>query len=270
MGGCHVVGWPQSKARPFPTLLSELVGAKVVGQVPHLRISHLAEGLASVHALRPTHAVFQLGNYEFTGYLKSLVHQYNHLFDTRLVEETLGHYAEKAPAEAAGTGAPLGRRGGLGPAHYARVGAAGALVTGLWLFSRQYRASFRNLAACARQHPGTSFIFLSPLPCLTPADNAMRRFGGWLLRRRLPALPNVHWLDAHQLLGAEPALFVDAAHLNQRAHQALAYGLAAAVLGHADGCFKEKVRAGGPTFTARYLLPRPLGNPARSPTLVAH
>lgn len=41
VGGCHVLGWPQSKARPFPTLLSELVGAKVVGQVPHLRLSHM-------------------------------------------------------------------------------------------------------------------------------------------------------------------------------------------------------------------------------------
>lgn len=235
MGGCHVLGWPQSKARPFPTLLSELMGAAVVGRVPHLRLACLAEGLAAVHALRPTHAVFQLGNYEFTGYLKSLVHQYNRLFDTRLVEEKLGHYAEEAHAEAADAG-PL-PRAGAGPGYYARLSAAGALIAGLWLFSRRYRASFGSLAACARQHPGTSFIFLSPLPCLAPADNAMRRFGGWLLRHRLPALPNVHWLDSHQLLGAEAELFVDAAHLNQRAHQALAYGLAAAMLGHADGWF---------------------------------
>ncbi|TPG62408.1 hypothetical protein EAH73_19640 [Hymenobacter nivis] len=238
MGGCHVLGWPQSKDRPFPTLLSELLGGTIVGRVPHLRLSHLAGGLAAVDELHPTHAVFQLGNYEFTGYLKSLVHQYNRLFDTRLVEEKLGHYAEEAHAETARGESPGPHRPGpAGPAHYARVGAAGALIAGLWLFSRRYRASFRSLAACARQHPGTSFVFLSPLPCLAPADNTLRRFGGWLLRRRLPELPNVHWLDSHQLLGAEAELFVDAAHLNQRAHQALAYGLAAAILGHADGWF---------------------------------
>ena len=233
MGGCHVLGWPQSKARPFPTLLSELVGATIVGRVPHLRLARLAGALAAVDELRPTHAVFQLGNYEFTGYLKSLVRQYNRLLDTRLVEEKMGRYAQETHAEKACTGAPMGSR--TGPAHYARVGAAGALITGLWLFSQSYRASFRRLAACARQHPDTSFIFVSPLPCLMPTDNALRRFGGWLLRRRLPTLPNVHWLDAHQLLGANQELFVDASHLNQRAHQALAYGLAATVLSHTNG-----------------------------------
>lgn len=243
MGGCHVVGWPHSKARPFPTLLSELVDANIVGRVPHLRLSHLAGSLAAVDELRPTHAVFQLGNYEFTGYLKSLVHQYNRLFDTRLVEEKLCHYAAEAHAAEAHAGAPALRR--TGPAHYARVGAAGALIAGLWLFSRKYRASFGRLAACARQYPCTSFIFLSPLPCLSSADNALRRFGGWLLRHRLPALPNVHWLDSHQLLGTEAALFVDASHLNQRAHQALAYGLAAAVLGHPVGHPEAEVEPEG-------------------------
>lgn len=235
VGGCHVLGWPQSKARPFPTLLSELVGAKVVGQVPHLRLSHMEGGLAAVNELHPTHAVFQMGNYEFTGYLKTLVHQYNYLFNTRLAEEKLAHYSKKTQPETAGAEAMKRTEAGL--SYYARVGAAGALITGLWLFSWQYRANFRSLEACARQHPDTSFIFLSPLPCLAPVDNTMRRFGGWLLRHRLPTLSNVHWLDSHQLLGAEAELFVDEAHLNQRAHQALAYGLAAVMLGHADGWF---------------------------------
>lgn len=231
LGGCHIIGWPNSKTRAFPALLGELVNADVVALIPHLKLTQLAEKLAVVDELRPTHVVLQLGNYEFTGYLKSLLHQFSRVFDAQFVEQNLVKYAEEAAsaASAAGTPPPAGR-----PAYYARVAAASLLISASWLFSRQYRAGFRALRACVQRHPNTEFIFLSPLPCLPPADSALRRFGGWLLRHRLPRQPNVHWLNSHRLLPASRKVFADQAHLNDRGHQVLAHGLAAVVRSHLD------------------------------------
>ncbi|MFD1468457.1 hypothetical protein ACFQ48_09490 [Hymenobacter caeli] len=232
LGGCHVLGWPNSETRAFPALLSELIGAAIVARVPHLKLVQLAEKLAVVDELRPSHVVLQLGNYEFTAYLKSLIHQFSQVFDAPFVAQNLGLCAAEAPAgagPAAGATPPAGR-----PAHCARVAAAGALVGASWLFSRRYRASFRALRACVQRHPATNFIFLSPLPCLPPADNALRRLGGWLLRHRMPARPNVHWLDSHQLLPLGRGVFADPSHLNDRGHRVLAYGLAAAFFNHLD------------------------------------
>ena len=39
LGGCHVLGWPDSKARPFPTLLGELVGADIVARILAQKLS---------------------------------------------------------------------------------------------------------------------------------------------------------------------------------------------------------------------------------------
>ena len=239
LGGCHILGWPNSEARAFPTLLGELIGADVVALVPHLKLSQLAEKLAVVDELRPTHVVLQPGNYEFTGYLKSLLHQFSRSFNSRFVEQNLVKYAQGAAVPAA-AGTPRPARW---PAYYARVAAAGLLVSASWLFSRRYRAGFRALRACVQRHPDTEFIFLSPLPCLLPADNTLRRFGGWLLRRRLPRQPNVHWLDSHGLLPTSREVFADQSHLNDRGHQVLAHGLAAVLLSHLDYPATSVVRA---------------------------
>lgn len=102
----------------------------------------------------------------------------------------------------------------------------------LWVFAKQFRRSLRALNTCMAQHPETTFIFLSPFPCRPAADNAMRDFGGWLLRHRLAALPNRYWLDSHQLLHPDRELFSDPWHLNDQAHTALAYSLAGILHGN--------------------------------------
>ncbi|GAC1375314.1 MAG: hypothetical protein NVS3B25_26340 [Hymenobacter sp.] len=77
-----------------------------------------------------------------------------------------------------------------------------------------------------RQHPETTFVFLAPFPCQPAADHEIRHFGGWLLRQRLATLPNRHWVDTHQLLPADPAVFADPWHLNEHGHDLLATRLA--------------------------------------------
>ncbi|GAC1605323.1 MAG: hypothetical protein NVS3B25_34600 [Hymenobacter sp.] len=100
------------------------------------------------------------------------------------------------------------------------------LTAGRWLLSAYAprRRSVRFLNAYMRQHPATTFILFSPFPGPDPAATAVRRLGGWLLRRQLAALPNAHWLDTHQLLRAKDLDFVDSSPVNK-----LVYGLAAAL-----------------------------------------
>ena len=119
-------------------------------------------------------------------------------------------------------------------AYYARVTATSLLTTTLWVFSARYRRRFRALNDCMRQHPTTAFVFLSPFPCLVPADNALRDFGGWLFRRFLIDLPNRYWLDSHRVLRPDPQMFVDTSHLNEIAHRVLAHSLVALILSNID------------------------------------
>lgn len=232
LGGCHIVGHPIGPAYAFPLLLSEMLGGEVVARVPHLQFVRLPEHLADIGALRPSHVVLQFGNFEILASFRYLMHQLRRAFGPPPPAKAKGAPAPAAsesaappPVEAATVPPPV-----AWPAFYARVAGLGALLAVLWLYSPRYRRAFRALNGFMRQHPDTAFIVLAPFPCLDPADNALRRFGGRLLRRRLAALPNCHWLDAHQLLGADPKLFADRVHLNQQAHRALAHGLAAVVL----------------------------------------
>ncbi|MDO7885968.1 hypothetical protein [Hymenobacter cheonanensis] len=236
LGGCHVAGYPIGHSQAFPAQLNELLGGQLVGQVAHLKFTRLPEHLRLIDQLQPTHVVLQLGNHEFADSFRPLLRQLRAVLWPQPPEPAgAGHTTKPpkptAPPAAAASAWPL-------PAaqvrHWLRVGGLSLLTTLLWLLSPAHRRSFWALNACIRRHPGTSFIFLSPFPSLHPTQNAVRRVGGWLLRRRLVARANCHWLDSHRLLRPSQQLFVDASHLNRRAHQVLAYGLATAVLANLD------------------------------------
>jgi hypothetical protein len=232
IGGCHVAGYLVGQENAFSTKLSHLLGGKIVGQVARVRVIDLPEHLKLIDEAQPTHVVLQLGNHEFSASL--------HLMLRQLTRALGGAPATKKPgatqSEPAGSSAdslpslppPPGRLYPL------RVLGLSVLTTLLWLFAKQYRRSIKALNACMKQHPHTTFIFLSPFPCKPVADNAVRDFGGWLLRHRVAALPNRYWLDSHQVLHPDRELFTDPWHLNAQAHTALAYCLAGILHSNAD------------------------------------
>ncbi|GAC1593322.1 MAG: hypothetical protein NVS3B25_15050 [Hymenobacter sp.] len=223
LGGCHVAGHAISPDQAFPKLLGELLDGEVVAQVPYLQFVHLPEHLEAVKALRPSHVVLQLGNHEFSASLRSMGRQLCRAVGVRpLVKKPIAGAALPLSSAAA---LPTSRL-----AYYARITGMSLLTAALWVFSARHRRSFRALNDCMREHPDTAFVFLSPFPCLIPADNTLRDFGGWLFRWLLADLPNRHWLDSHQVLRPDRQLFVDQSHLNEYAHRALAHGLATIVL----------------------------------------
>ncbi|GAA4501602.1 hypothetical protein GCM10023172_23720 [Hymenobacter ginsengisoli] len=234
VGGCHVAGFPIGPEQAFPTQLSALLGGRLVGEVSYLKFTSLPEHLRLIDQLRPSHVVLQLGNHEFANSFRPLLRQ----LSAALLPQRPGRPLASPPRKSAkpeagpaGTQLPwLGAR----LRHWVRVGGLSLLTALLWLVSPAHRRSFWALNACIRRHPGTEFVFLSPFPSLNPTQHAVRHFGGWLLRRHLVARANCHWLDSHRLLRADRQLFVDATHLNQRAHRVLAYGLATAMLANLD------------------------------------
>jgi hypothetical protein len=217
LGGCHVAGYLIDPIQAFPALL----GVEVVAQVATLQFIQLPKHLGAVQELRPSHVILQLGNYEFSASLRLLLKQYARVLGIRWRAAKAGrHGIAKDPVTAPVLQSP----------RYGRVAGLGLLISGLWVGSALHRRAFRAVNACMQQHPTTQFIFLSPLPHLDPAVNALRRLGGWLLRRGLKRVANCHWLDSQQLLRREPALFVDQGHLSERGHRLLAQGLTVAIL----------------------------------------
>ena len=232
LGGCHVAGYLVGQENAFSTKLGELLNGRIVGQVARVRIVDLPEHLKLVAAKHPTHVILQLGNHEFSASLHLMLRQL-----TRALGRVPAAHKQGAASsfldsslDTHATGQPLPPRSrfdGL------RVLLLSALSMLLCLFANQFRRAMQALNTCMAQHPGTTFIFLSPFPCRPAADNAMRDFGGWLLRHRLAALPNRYWLDSHQLLHPDRELFSDPWHLNDQAHTALAYSLAGILHGNA-------------------------------------
>ena len=247
LGGCHILGHPISQDHSFPSLLAEMLGGEVVMRGGHLQFVRLPEHLAAVGALRPSHVVFQLGNYEFSASLRRSVNQFKRAFGAQPTQkESGGSRSLSSLSSAAGSAMAPGRE--AWPVHHARVAGLRLLAAALWRLSPHHRNAFRALNEFMRQHHDTDFIFLSPFPCLDPAANALRRLGGRLLRGGLASLPNCHWLDSHRLLRPDPALFADLYHLNRRAHCALAHGLAALALSHGGyNPFPEVVQMNGYT-----------------------
>lgn len=238
-GGCHVAGYLLQPTQAF----SALLGGKVVAQVDTLQFVKVPKHLQAVEALRPSHIVLQLGNYEFSASLRLIIKQYRQALGMRACATKAGD-AELAtyPTSAA---RPL-----LTSPRYGRVAGLGLLISGLWISSALHRRAFREVNACVQQHPATQFIFLSPLPHLDPAVNSLRRLGGWLLRHRIKRTTNCHWLDSHQFLPREPTLFVDQGHLNARGHRLLAEGVRAACQGKVH-TYRGELSLRRTNFTAR-------------------
>ena len=231
LGGCHVAGYLVGPENSFATKLGSLLHGTIVAQVARVRVIDLPEHLKLVDEKTPTHVVLQLGNHEFSASLHLMLRQLTRALGR--VPDARKPGATGFPgssSEAHPQGQPLPRPGRL---VWLRIFTLGVLNILLWVFAKQFRRSLKALNACMAEHPGTTFIFLSPFPCRRAADNAVRDFGGWLLRHRLATLPNRYWLDSHQLLHPDRELFSDPWHLNDQAHTALAYSLAGILHGNA-------------------------------------
>lgn len=230
IGGCHVAGFPVGPAHSFSTLLNELTSGQVVRQVAYVGLAHLPQHLTLVDELCPSHVVLQLGNFELSDSFSHLLRQAG--LATSSQKSAASALKDKSAAcDSAPATAGLGRGRWR---QWGRTAGLSLLLLVLWFGGRLHHRNLRALQACIRCHPQVTFVFVSPLPSLNPTLNALRRLGGWLLRRQVVVAPNCYWLDSHQLLRPANTLFSDPGHLSAYAHRALAYGLAAALASTVD------------------------------------
>jgi hypothetical protein len=227
LGGCHVSGYPYETKQSFTSLLATQSKSQVVERIANLQFVKIPQHLQSIEIMRPSHVLLQLGNYEFCASTASLFKQARGGLGIKFTGKKSSESTDSATLTLTAA-EPASSRGNLliMTKLYIRVVALGLLISVLWLCSPPHRRAFRTLNACVRQHPNTKFLFLSPFPHLDPAVNTLRRLGGWLLRRGITSAANVHWVDSHQLIARDPALFYDLGHLNEEGHCCLAAKLA--------------------------------------------
>lgn len=226
LGGCHVAGYALTDEDAFPVLLARLLNGTLVEQVANLQFIQLPKHLVLLEDLRPTHVVLQLGNYEFSASFRLLIRQFRRAFDLTPPAKPNQSASQSASSNSSNiVSHAVPCRNWL--AEHIRVAGLGLLTATLWLTSAKHRRTFRALNESIARCPDITFILLSPFPCLEPAANTMRQFGGRLMRRRLRKQPNLCWLDSHQVLRADRELFVDQLHLNWEAHRMVARRIAA-------------------------------------------
>jgi hypothetical protein len=224
LGGCHIAGYPYEVAQAFPSLLAAQIQGQVVARTANLQFVKLPQHLPAIATLHPSLVLLQLGNYEFCASVRTLLRQVR----GSLGLKSTGKKGTELSASTALATRPASFLDKLltKPKRYGRVVLLGLLINVLWLCSPQHRQAFRALNAYVQAHPNTAFVFLSPLPHLDPAEDAMRRLGSWLLRRGLLPAANFHWVDSHLLIPRDPSLFYDLGHLNEEGHRNLAAKLA--------------------------------------------
>jgi hypothetical protein len=230
LGGCHVAGYPYEETQAFPSLLAGQMDGQVIERMAHLQFVKLPNHLLTVDTLHPSHVVLQLGNYEFCASAMSLQKQARRSLGLKATGQQKSQSTPSSESKSASI--PEVRPVSLLTELlarlklYVRVVALGLFISVLWLCSSQHRRAFRALNACMRQHPATAFLFLSPFPHLDPAVNALRRLGGWIMRRGIASTANCHWIDSHQLIQRELPIFYDSGHLNEDGHRYVAAFLA--------------------------------------------
>lgn len=221
LGGCHVVGYPIGQNNAFPTLLAELVDGEVIKQVPNLQFLRVVNHLACIEETQPSHVVLQLGNYAFSASFYHVMRQFKRAFDLPVNTTSSDSSSNDSGSGTVRTNSvdALPAKGWLDAC--LRVAGLGAMTITIWFFSSKHRKVFQALNECIARNPNTAFFFLSPLPCLDPPANTLRRLGGWLLRRGLHKSPNCHWLDSHKVIDTTPRYFTDPSHLSRTGHEAL-------------------------------------------------
>lgn len=225
LGGCHVAGYPFEQSDAFPNLVCDLINGELVGQVTNLQFVRLPDHLARFKELQPSHVILQLGNYEFSASFYHVMRQFERAFGLSLSPLSPSCSSSSNSSYQTNSVDALPAKSKIG--HYARLTCLGSVTAGIWLFSSKYRHVFRDINCYMSQYPETEFIFLSPLPCLDPTANALRRLGSRLLRRGLVRQPNCHWLDTHQVIDTDQRFFADPSHLSKVGQQTLAQSIAA-------------------------------------------
>ena len=222
IGGCHVVGYPLGISHAFPTLLCSLNDAEIVGQISNVQFLRLDEFLVRISESQPSHVVLQMGNFEFSASFYHLLRQFKRVFGLTVLP--MSDSSSSSSSSHTNTVDVLPAKGAVDA--FMRVMGLGVFTVGTWLLSGRHRRTFQVLNKFIAKNNNIDFYFLSPLPCLDPPANTLRRLGGWLLRRGIDKQSNYYWLDTHQVIPVDSHFFADPSHLSDAGHQALAHLLA--------------------------------------------
>ena len=203
--------------------------------MPYMKIDKIDDFFEPTHVTTSDFVFLQLGNFEFSAswrqilsttvglprWVASGIEHWAGLPEVLVLQSVAGRRVAAAKLDSL-AGLAGARASGLG-----KVAFGGYLYVLTWVLMRKHRQQFRLMNRVVRQNPQSTFICLTPFPCVAGPHNWLRRLGGLILRHRFDAHPNLRWVDSHRVLQLRSSLFEDGVHLNEKGHQLLAAHLQA-------------------------------------------
>ena len=249
IGGCHVDGYLVEKGASFVDHLEQRFMPCLVHKETYVKVSKLGQLVSPVAQMQPDYVFMQLGNYEFTGSWGTMLEVTVGLpawiksFVTRrpaAAEAAVGRGSAAARpvvmASEESRAQQLAVSNDIGEPSWRRtrrlVGSILYIIT--WVLLRKHRRQFQQFNQLIKDCPRTTFVCMTPFACLSGPHNLMRKVGGWIMKQRLAAYPNLRWVDTQPILAGKPELFADGVHLNADGHRVLAERLWQACMLHSE------------------------------------
>ena len=227
IGTCSLVGYPLGQERAFPTLVAEAAGNTdrvTLHILQPVAAHHLARAAAFVDATSPDVVVLQLGNFETSLSIASLIRRQ---FGRPGLRSEGGYRTEGIGAYTSNpdlTYQPTSAR-------RLRVAAKGALHR-LWLHRlvhvHETATNIRDMAVSLQDASGLPVLVLDPIPCADPGVAGYRARLRDLLGLEGGSIHHVP-LDPALFHAEGESAFADAIHLGPRGHQLVAQAVLTAV-----------------------------------------
>lgn len=229
IGGCHVAGYLVEKSTSFVDHLNTFLAPKSIHRLPYTKIKNLTQLIRPAYKTEAAFMFLQLGNFEFSASWKQILVTTTGLPTWMLKSsgKMKPAYAQQQPFTVSEElKADCNDESWYNPAIEVIKSTIGiSLYVCTWLLLRKHRQQFQALNQFIAKNPQTIFICMSPFPSVAETHNLLRRLGGWIIKRRIHAQPNLRWVDTHQVLRDKGSLFADGTHLNEYGHQVLAQHL---------------------------------------------
>lgn len=237
IGGCHIAGYLVENSTSFVEHLDHYFSPCEIQKRPYIKIEKLPKLIRPITTVWADVVFLQLGNFEFSASWKQILETTVGIPallrpDISRRQQSAGSLSSASAGNCAVSTSSVSdsrtqQQAGLEDSVSERLNgmkvALGSLLYVVtWFLWPRYRQPLDALNQLIARSPQSTFVCMTPFPCLSRTHNVLRKVGGWIMKNRLTAQPNLQWVDTHELLGGKAGLFTDGVHLNAEGHKVLA------------------------------------------------
>lgn len=212
IGGCHVAGYKVGEENSFVNVIAKATGIILSHRAPQYQIKKTTGIREKINNCHPEIVLLQLGNHEFNASLKQILKKKENKIASEnqyiiYKEEEFSKKPHLLPVVSE-------RKKGF----FLKNLVAPLIWT--YLAYKNFK-HLKNIRHIIKENPGTTFVILSPIPCLNVSDNYVRRKAAGWFKWMFGRLSNVKYIDLFRYIAVDKRYFEDAAHLNATGHRIL-------------------------------------------------